>query len=718
MKGRSSTDSSKTGPLESVTDGRLTVDREGTCTAIDDGALATFDETRGALVGREVFSLLCRRPNSVRRKLRNAIDDGVPSSITVRTPSSDRPGADGRTVYGWIVPEETEATVLLVDPETRRENAETSCEEDSTVDGPDKRGLLEQTERLARTGGWEFDLETEQLFWTRETRRIHGVDKRYEPTLEDALSFYHPDDRDAIETAVERAVEQGERYDLTARIQPSAGEWKWVRTIGEPVTVNGERNVIRGAIRDVTPETKLDRDLALLRRAVDSAPVGITIRDATREGEPLVYANEAFADLTGYDVEEAIGRSCRFLQGEGTDPETVSAIRDALDQNAPIRTEIKNYREDGSAFWNRLTIAPIGTDDTVTHFVGFQEDVTERKETEQRRRQFERAVEHAGHAIYITDRDGHIEYVNDSFVELTGYERSEIYGKTPNVLNSGDMPRSYFERLWETILAGETFEERIVDEGKSGHRYHAHQTIAPLIDEDDDVTGFVAIQSDITAKIEREQRIAVLDRVLRHNIRNDMNTVLGHAEMIAEETSGPLAESARTIETTARDLVTLAEKERRVAQLLSEEPARHTRRIAPLVDAAVERIESAYPDADVSVVTGPSPVSVVGSDHLTDALVELLENAIVHAECDRPTVEIQVESNADTVTISVIDEGPGIPTTAEELFSTEMLPDSLSHQEGIGLWFVHWFVSRAGGSLEFDDHESRGAVVSIELPRA
>lgn len=123
-------------------------------------------------------------------------------------------------------------------------------------------------------------------------------------------------------------------------------------------------------------------------------------------------------------------------------------------------------------------------------------------------REFKRASEAAGQAIYITDRDGTIQYVNAAFESLTGYSASEAIGETPRILNSGTMGDDYFQELWATITAGEMWEEEIRNRRADGTTYDAYQTIAP-IEVDGSVTSFVAIQRDITLK---KRRIRALKR--------------------------------------------------------------------------------------------------------------------------------------------------------------------------------------------------------------
>jgi len=117
-------------------------------------------------------------------------------------------------------------------------------------------------------------------------------------------------------------------------------------------------------------------------RAVDEAPVGITISDPAHPDNPIVYLNDAYEEMTGYDSDSVLGRNCRFLQGPDTEDEPVMEMRQAIDDQEPVSVELLNYREDGTPFWNHVTIAPIFEGEELRYFVGFQNDVTDRKEAE------------------------------------------------------------------------------------------------------------------------------------------------------------------------------------------------------------------------------------------------------------------------------------------------------------------------------------------------
>ena len=120
---------------------------------------------------------------------------------------------------------------------------------------------------------------------------------------------------------------------------------------------------------------------AIWMQALDAADICVTIADARRDHLPLIYVNPAFSQTTGYTVEEAIGRSCSFLQGPDTDRETVRQMTGALSRGHSIDVEILNYTKAGEPFWNALSISPIhDPQGELLAFVGFQKNVTSRKQ--------------------------------------------------------------------------------------------------------------------------------------------------------------------------------------------------------------------------------------------------------------------------------------------------------------------------------------------------
>ena len=127
---------------------------------------------------------------------------------------------------------------------------------------------------------------------------------------------------------------------------------------------------------------KLPDQLHLIEKATDVAAEGVIITDATQPHNPIIYVNDGFVRLTGYTKEEILGQNCRFLQGEGTNPQSIDQIRQAVRKQHELVVELLNYRKDGAPFWNRLSITPLKDNSgKTTHYVGVQSDITELKNT-------------------------------------------------------------------------------------------------------------------------------------------------------------------------------------------------------------------------------------------------------------------------------------------------------------------------------------------------
>ena len=124
--------------------------------------------------------------------------------------------------------------------------------------------------------------------------------------------------------------------------------------------------------------------LRLLDRAVTASTNSIVITDPNQPDDPLVYVNPAFERTTGYPAEEALGRNCRFLQGEDHDQPALEELRNAIYEERHCTVVLRNYRKDGTLFWNELSVYPVrGEEGHMTNFVGVQNDVTERVRAEE-----------------------------------------------------------------------------------------------------------------------------------------------------------------------------------------------------------------------------------------------------------------------------------------------------------------------------------------------
>lgn len=161
------------------------------------------------------------------------------------------------------------------------------------------------------------------------------------------------------------------------------GHTIYTESTGEPLFDRKGRVVKwRGVDNNITARKRYEDELRLRNRAIEAASVGISIIDAV-SGLPIIYANPTLCRITGYSREELMGHDLRMLQGPDTDPAAVAKVVRALTQARECEVTLKNYRKDGSAFWNNLLISPVKDErGRLTHFIGIQADVTAKKKAE------------------------------------------------------------------------------------------------------------------------------------------------------------------------------------------------------------------------------------------------------------------------------------------------------------------------------------------------
>ena len=374
--------------------------------------------------------------------------------------------------------------------------------------------LMRLTELAGDTGGFELDVDSGEVLLTEGTRRLIGASANTQLTLEDTIELYHPDDQADVRQTITQAAETGEEIRESWRLQTLDGEDRLVNVTITPATEDSHVTALRGAIHDVTNRTERQQELRRLRQAIDAANVPITLSDPSKEDTPLVYVNDAFADVTGYSPAEALGRNCRFLQGENTDPEKIATLQKAIDNGDPISVELRNYRNDGTEFWNHLTLTPIYDDSgQLVRYLGTQEDITERKERERELRAERRFIKQALDALddvfYVLNTDGTLRRWNARVPEITGYTDQDLEEMYVTEL----FPDDERETLTDAIEAAPTDEQEPVEADvrtANGERRPYEFTGAQLTDADGNTTGLVGIGRDLSERRRRERRFQAL----------------------------------------------------------------------------------------------------------------------------------------------------------------------------------------------------------------
>ena len=214
----------------------------------------------------------------------------------------------------------------------------------------------------------------------------------------------------------------------------------------------------------------------------------------------------------------------------------------------------------------------------------------------------------------------------------------------------------------------------------------------------------------------RRVEVTVLNRVLRHNLRNAMTVVSGTAARIEETTDDErLAKDAGMIKRRGESLLALADHARVVESSLqvdrTESPPRP---IGAIVDESVAGLREEYPHATVQTDSVPDETLVPDGDLLAVVVDELVRNAIIHGNAE-PTVMIDVAATDETVILTISDDGPGLPEIEQRLLTEQFVETPTDHGSGLGLWVVKWIVEWLDGSVAVTADD--GTLVSVTLPR-
>lgn len=239
-------------------------------------------------------------------------------------------------------------------------------------------------------------------------------------------------------------------------------------------------------------------------------------------------------------------------------------------------------------------------------------------------------------------------------------------------------------------------------------------TTSSIPDGDGGLLGRTVLLRDVTERETREQQLEVLTRVLRHNLRNDLDTVLAYAEEVADPTI------RKRLRANAKRLDETAGKARTIEEILSRssEPVESVD-LGDIVRSVAGRFRDEHPDSVVAV-DAPEELVIRSHRQLLDRLVaELVENAIQHNDQSEPDVELsvrteRVESEQIRVEIEVADNGPGIPDREREIIRQEQ-ESALKHGTGLGLWLVNWITTSLNGELSFDTRAANGSVVTVSV---
>jgi len=309
-----------------------------------------------------------------------------------------------------------------------------------------------------------------------------------------------------------------------------------------------------------------------------------------------------------------------------------------------------------------------------------------------------------GDLVFVIDREGRIVRLNEAVKEAFGTTDEASVGRTVESVVGVDL---------ETLRTEPCVQFEVDDRTR-----HFEASVSSVTDRHGRTPGETIVLRDVTKHRMQGQRLTVLNRVLRHNLRNRMTTIIGRAQILEAETERD--EIAESILSSADDLVSLGERAREVEEMMSV-PLRAdaTAEVGTAVDSVIETVATQYPEAAFVADVEPELEAATDEQLLIPVLENLVENGARHNDSDRP--EVVIEGRVDpampeVIELTVSDNGPGIPEAERSVLdSGDETP--LEHGSGLGLWAVYWGITRIGGELAFEDNDPRGTTVRLRIPR-
>jgi len=307
------------------------------------------------------------------------------------------------------------------------------------------------------------------------------------------------------------------------------------------------------------------------------------------------------------------------------------------------------------------------------------------------------AFETSDTALVVVNDQGNISDINPAASDLFSTSALECIGTQldallPETINRSDL------RASEPVIFRMPNSDTVIE-----------AVMTTATDDTGTAIGRTIVFADITAERRRQQRIQVLNRILRHNLRNDLNAAKGYVGVMAD--GGPEADTYQNkVETILDDLVTIGKKAQSTEKVLNAEPLSDSpTQLGVLIKNAIGSIKPEHEDVSIS---GSVPASVgvrINPTIIELVIEELLENAVRHTDS-----ELTISYEADNTTLIIADNGSGIPDHETAVLDRDQETD-LEHGSGIGLWLVKWGTESFGGSVVFDTDET-GTQVRINIP--
>ncbi|GAA4330941.1 hypothetical protein GCM10023149_36490 [Mucilaginibacter gynuensis] len=464
------------------------------------------------------------------------------------------------------------------------------------------------------------------------------------------------------------------------------GEDLWITVLNSVICdQDGNADKYIRVIINITPRKKAEQELEIMSFAARKSPNGIIIRDANGV---VMWMNKAMEEVIGYSFEEVEGKSMgKMLIGEETDLDVFNSAVKAVQENKAYDVELNIYPKDGIVKWVSMSNSPLFNESgKVERQIGVMYDITERKKSDQQLKMLSLVASSTTGGVIINDHNGNVEWINNGFEKITGYNINDVRGRHLGDVVKGELTDfSIIERTRELSKNKQSFEVDLLIYRKDGQPLWISVINSVILNEVGKVDKYIEVIIDITAKkkvelelIAAKEEALQLNRakdmfisVLSHEMRTPLNAVIGMSHLLVEDAATEsqrenlniLKFSAENLMTLINDVLDFTKIETGNVEL--EKANMNMRELIQSVTSSI-RYRTREKNITLTQNIDPTIPDVVIGDRtrLCQILLNLMSNAVKFTEKGGVTIDLKViEQSRSSVRIrfAVTDTGIGIP---------------------------------------------------------
>lgn len=512
--------------------------------------------------------------------------------------------------------------------------------------------------------------------------------------------------------------------------------FKWLEQNVKLLTEGEKITGFQLIARDITERIEAEEKVMLLSRAVENSPASIMITDA--EGN-IEYVNKKFIELTGYALDELIGKNPRLLKSGEKSEEDYKTLWETIKSGKEWRGEFHNKKKNGELYWESASIVQVKNGKTF--FLAVKEDITERKKNEAKILLLANALESISECVSITDHSNIILFTNKAFRETYGYSDHELIGKNINMVRlHSDSDGKTSEILPNTKDGGWSGE--IANCKKDGTIFPVYLSTAIIKDTDGNPTALIGVATDITQRLgEREELIKAKDKAevsnklkdyfienISHEIRTPLNGILGMTSIIKEIYSQNISSEEESyftaVNTSSERIIRTIDLILNYSQLetgtFNFVPARIE--LSAICKSLINKFSGAA-DAKSLFLSFENKIGqavISASEYsMVTVISNLIENALIFTKSGFVKVQLY-QSLQDEILLDIIDSGIGISDEyldhIFEPFRQEQMGYGRPYEGlGLGLALVKKILDLHDATISVKSKKGEGTTFSINF---